>query len=169
MVIWYSTAMRPKGSPESLEARRRIAARLFAQGKSLTEVAAVVGASVSSASRWRKRWRHGGTRGLRRKPHFGPRQRLTGDQRRQLIAALDKGPTAWGFGRPGWTCALVRELIERLFGVQFHVDYVGTLLHQLGWSPQLPRQRARERDEDAIRHWRSQTWPQIKKGDRKRC
>src|SRR5436190_23532102 len=93
----YVVGMRPKGSPEVLEARRRIAARLFAQGKSLTEVAAAVGSSVSSASRWRKRWRHGGARGVIRKPHLGPPQRLADDQRRHLIAALDQGPAAWGF------------------------------------------------------------------------
>ena len=51
--------MRPTGSPETLEARRKIAARLFERGMPLTEVAAVVGSSVSSAYRWRNAWRHG--------------------------------------------------------------------------------------------------------------
>lgn len=90
-------------------------------------------------------------------------------QRRELKAALLQGPTASGFDRPGWTCALVCELIERRFGVRFHVDYVGTLLHELNWSPQLPQQKARERNEQDIEHWRRDIWPQIKKGDRTRC
>lgn len=161
--------MRPKGSPEALEARRRIAARLFAQGKSLTEVAAAVGSSVSSASRWRTAWRHGGARRLGRILHPGPQPRLTGKQQLQLVAALDQGPNAWGFDRPGWTCALVKDLIERLFQVRFHVDYVGTLLHQLDWSVQKPRHQARERDAQEIERWRREEWPRIKKGGRAKC
>jgi transposase len=102
---------------------------------------------------------------LARKPHPGPRPRLTAVQQRQLVAALDRGPQAWGFDRSGWSCALVRDVIERLFGVQFHVDYVGTLLHQLGWSPQKPQHRARERNEREIERWRNVDWPRIKKGD----
>ena len=168
-LLWYTQAMRPTGTPEALEARRRIAARLFAQGKSLTEVAAAVGCSVSSASRWRRAWKRRGERGLARKPHAGPSPRLTKPQRRELVRALDRGPEAWGFERCGWTCALVQSLIARLFGVSFHVDYVGTLLHQLGWSPQMPQQRARERDEEEIERWRRETWPRLKKGAGTAC
>lgn len=161
--------MRPQGTPEALEVRRRIAARLFAEGKTPTEVAAIVGCSVASASRWREAWRHGGERRLARKIHLGPQARLSGTQHRQLIAALDRGPEAWGYDRPGWTCALVRDLIARRFGVLYHPDYVGTLLHQLNWSPQKPRQRARERDEELIERWRRETWPRLKKGPRTAC
>ena len=41
--------MRPSGTPDSLEVRRKIAARLFERGMKLSEVAAIVGSSVSSA------------------------------------------------------------------------------------------------------------------------
>ena len=50
---------------------------------------------------------------------------------------------------------MVQDLIRRCFGVEYHVDYVGTLLHKLGWSVQKPTLRARERDEAAIARWRS--------------
>lgn len=156
--------MRPTGIPAALEARRKIAARLFAQGKSLTEVAAAVGSSVSSASRWQTSWKRRGVRGLAAKRHAGPTPRLTKAQWRTLVAALDRGPQAWGFERSGWTCALVQALIERLLGVSFHVDYVGALLHGLGWSPQKPQLRARERNEVEIERWRRETWPRQKKG-----
>src|SRR5205085_3150290 len=32
---------------------------------------------------------------------------------------------------------------------------------RLGWSPQKPKRRARERNEDAIKHWKSVTFPEI--------
>ena len=155
--------MRPSGSPEALEARRKIAARLFAQGKTLTEVAAAVGCSVSSAYRWKEKWRHGGSRSLRARPHRGRRPKLSPKQRKELVMALKKGTGHWGYLPSGWTGPLVQDLIRRQFGVEYHVDYVGTLLHQLGLSPQKPEQRARERNERAIARWRRDEWPRLKK------
>jgi transposase len=155
--------MRPSGAPEALEARRRIAARLFAQGKSLTEVAAAVGCSKSSASRWKQAWKKGGERALRPKPNPGAKPKLNDHQQRRLLAALQQGTAHWGYAPSGWTGPLVKHLIQRLFGVQYHVDYVGTLLHKLGWSPQKPERRARERNERAIARWHRDQWPRLKK------
>jgi hypothetical protein len=33
----------------------------------------------------------------------------------------------------------------------------------MGWTPQKPERRARERDEKAILHWIKVDWPHIKK------
>src|SRR5258708_15862512 len=158
--------MRPSGTPEALEARRRIAARLFAQGKSLTEVAASIGCSASSASRWRAAWILGGRKSLCPRQHFGPRTKLSRRQFDQLLAALTQGTRYWGYMPCGWTCPMVQDLIRRRFGVEYHVDYVGTLLRKLGWSPQKPEQRARERNERAIARWHREEWPRLKKEPR---
>jgi len=155
--------MRPTGTPEALEARRKIAAQLFAQGKTLAEVAAVVGCSVSSAHRWKQRWRRGGSRALRARPHHGRHPKLSPKQCKELVTALKKGTSHWGYFPSGWTAPLVQDLIRREFGVEYHVDYVGVLLHRLGWSPQKPKQRARERNEAAIARWRREDWPRLKK------
>jgi transposase len=155
--------MRPSGTPEALEARRLVAARLLAQGASPTEVAATVGCSKSSASRWKQAWKEGGVEALRPKRHPGPEPKLDLSQQRRLLAALQQGTAHWGYTQDGWTGPLVRDLIRRLFGVEYHVDYVGTLLHKLGWSPQKPERRARERNERAIARWRRDVWPRLKK------
>ena len=55
------------------------------------------------------------------------------------------------------------DLIERQTGVQYHPDHVYRLLQQLGWSCQRPVGRALERDERAIRCWKRQRLPAIKK------
>jgi putative transposase len=157
------TRMRPYGSPEVLEARRGIAARLLVQGMSLTKVAAGVGASVSSVKRWSDALVAGGVPALASRPHSGPRPRLTREDCQRLLAALNEGANEWGFPTPEWTCARAQALIEQLFHVSYHVDYVGTLLHRLGWSSQLPEHRARERDEAAIARWRRVEWPGLKK------
>jgi transposase len=155
--------MRPYGSPEVLEARRWIAAQLLAQGMTLTEVAAGVGASVSSVKRWSDALARDGDCALTSRPHSGPRPRLTQEDCQRLLAALNEGADRWGFPTPDWTCSRAKSLIERLFHVNYHVDYVGTLLHRLGWSPQMPVHRARERDEAAIARWRQVEWPGLKK------
>ena len=140
-----------------------IAARLLAQGKSLTEVAASVNSSVSSAKRWKEAWAAGGEAALRRKPHRGAEPRLGHSDRRRLLAALRRGAQSWSYSTDEWNCPRVKELIARLFGVEYHVDYVGTLLHTLGWSVHQAEYRARERDEAAVAAWREHEWPQIKK------
>jgi transposase len=147
-----------------LEARRKIAARLFERGMSLTEVAAVVGSSVSSAHRWRKAWKHGGK--LWSKPHPGRVPKLSAHQQTELVAALTRCTRCWGYASDGWTGPLVRDMIQRLFGVEFHPEYVPRLLHRLGWSPQKPEQRARERNEAGIARWRRESWPRLKKEPR---
>ena len=153
--------MRPSGSAEALEARRKIAARLFERGASLTEVAAIVGSSISSAHRWKEAWQHG--RGLPSKPHPGRTPKLSALQRSELVAALSQGTRLWGYAPDGWTGPLVRDMIQRLFGVDYHPDYVPRLLRQLGWSPQKPERRVRERNEAEIARWRRETWPRLKK------
>jgi transposase len=130
------------------------------------EVAEVVQASTSSVKRWRKAFDQAGSEGLNSTPHPGPRSRLTDKQKQQVTRILLRGARASGYANDLWTCSRVAELIRRQFGATYHVDYVGTLLHKLGWSVQKPEQRARERDEAAIQRWRTQDWPRIKKGAR---
>ena len=54
-------------------------------------------------------------------------------------------------------------VIEREFGVSYHPTQVGRILKDCGWSLQKPALRAAQRDEDAIRDWREQRYPELKK------
>jgi transposase len=155
--------MRPHGSAKVLEARRRIAARLLAEGNSLTEVAAAVGSSPSSVLRWRDALQENGDSALDAKPHPGRSPYLNGRQRDRLLDALAQGALVWGFHTPEWNCPRVKAMIERLFGISYNVDYVGTLLHKWRWSVHKTEMRARERDETAIEKWRREEWPRLKK------
>jgi transposase len=155
--------MRTQGSASELEARRRIAGRLLLKRKKVAEVADLVGASWSAVKRWKTAVDAGGLDALAAKPHPGKRCRLTARQKEQLVKVLTRGPLQSGYANELWTCARVAEVIERRFGVSYHVDHVWRLLARLGWSSQKPEQRARERDEAAIAHWRRYQWPRIKK------
>jgi transposase len=57
-------SMSPKGSTKELEMRRRIAARMLAQGESVREVAKAVGVTFTSVYRWKKLLEEGGPSGV---------------------------------------------------------------------------------------------------------
>ena len=67
-----------------------------------------------------------------------------------LVAKLRQGAAAYGFQGDVRTCTRIADLIEKEFGVQYHPDYIGPLLRQMGWSVQRPVVRATQRDEAAI-------------------
>lgn len=158
--------MRTRGTAAELEVRRRIAARLFREDIRLADVARCVDASISSVKRWRRTWKQGGVAALAAKPQYVPRCRLSDEQKGQLVEILLRGPLAAGYFTDLWTCARVAQVIDKEFGVTYHADHVGRLLHSLGFTPQKPRRRARERDEEAIERWRRVDWLRIKKGER---
>jgi transposase len=158
--------MRPKGSPEQLEVRRRRAATLLAEGKSPAEVARLVGCDPSSVSRWRAAVKSGGDAALRARAAGGRPPRLTAGQKEELVRCLLEGPMAHGYRTALWTTKRVAQLVERRFGVQYHPDHVGRLLHWLGWSHQKPERRALQRDEKTIEEWKRKEWPRIKRGRR---
>ncbi|MCZ7564501.1 MAG: IS630 family transposase [Burkholderiales bacterium] len=155
--------MRPTGSPEELERRRLRALALLDEGLLPSEVARRVGVDRRSVRRWKAAARKHGEAAVRARAAPGRPPKLKAHQKRRLEALLLKGPLATGFDTDLWTCPRVTELIKERFGISYHVDHVGRLLHDLGWSPQKPARRALERDEREIRRWVREDWPRVKK------
>jgi hypothetical protein len=71
------------------------------------------------------------------------------------------GAEAYGFRGAVWTCARIALVIEEEFGIRYHKDHVGRLLKELKWTPQKPIKRATQRDEQALRRWRAEVWPDL--------
>lgn len=136
---------------------------LLGRGKSINEVARIIGCSTGSIDRWKKAVRTKGLDGLKARPHPGPKPRLTPSDKRRLVGLLKRGAVAAGYPNDLWTCKRVADLIGRTFGVWYDPDHVWRILHGLGWSAQKPESRARERDETLIQRWRKKDWPRIKK------
>jgi transposase len=155
--------MRPTGSPEELERRRLRALALLADGLLLSEVAQRIGVDRRSVRRWKAAAREQGEQGVRARAAPGRPSKLNPQQKRRLEALLLNGALAAGFHTDLWTCPRVAKLIKQRFGVDYHVDHLGRLLHDLGWSPQKPTRRAAERDEPEIRRWVREDWPRVKK------
>lgn len=154
--------MRPKGTALQLEARRRRAVALLDQGLGVQQVADRLGVSRISISAWKKAAALD-PHGVAAKPKAPPPSKLSDAQFDQLRQWLMDGPLACGFDTDLWTCPRVAQLIHQRFGVSYHVDHLSRLLRKLGFTPQKPKRRAVERDEQAIRTWVRHTWPRIKK------
>jgi transposase len=154
---------RPKGSADLIEDRRLRALALWATGLSLNEVGRRIHCAPSSVLRWLRARRRGGPDALRVRFSPGRPLKLGSIQRRRLVKLLLQGPQAHGYRTQLWTTARIAEVIRREFGVDYHRDHVGRLMHSLNWSPQKPETRAVERDDEAIERWKRKDWPRVKK------
>ena len=155
--------MRPQGSPELLEERRRSVATFLKQELSLHEIARRIGCHASSVLRWRNALQSGGQEALKAKPAPGRPPRLTSKQKKRLVRLLIQGAMAHGYRTELWTTQRIADLIERRLRVRYHRNHVGKLLHQIGWSHQKPERRAVERNEAVIIEWKRSVWSRVKK------
>lgn len=143
-----------------MELRRRQAVQAVRAGERVADVARIMGVGPRSIYRWLELERT--PDGLAAKPHPGPATRLSPEQQRELERLLRQGAQAHGWPNQLWTTQRIADLIRRRFGVSLHHDHVGRFLRQrLKWSPQKPRRKARERDEDGIERWKRDTFPDI--------
>jgi transposase len=140
--------------------------QLLDEGRSLNDVADVIGCHASSVMRWRDRRREGGKEGLKVRRASGRPRKLSDEQCAGLLELLLEGAMAQGYRTELWTTQRIAEVIEARFGVRYHRDHVGRLMHSLGWSCQKPERRALERDEEVIERWKREVWPEVKKTPR---
>jgi transposase len=151
------------------EGRRLRAWELHQQGWKQHEIATALGVTQGAVSQWLRRVREGGgVETLRCRKAPGATPRLTAEQRARLPELLAGGAKVYGFRGEVWTCARVAEVIRKEFGVSYHPAHVSRLLKALRLSLQKPTRRADQRDEEAIRHWKEERWPELKKGPRRR-
>ncbi len=148
---------------EALEKRRFQAIRLFERGENQSAIARQVKVVRQTVARWVQQYRVQGKSALRKAGRAGRKPRLSQKQRQRLQVLLRQGPERLGYETPLWTCPRVAHLIEEEFGVGYHEGHVWKILIALGWSPQRPTGRARERNEEQIQQWKKKVWPGIKK------
>jgi transposase len=149
------------------EWRRLRALHLKQQGWYQRDIANALGVSEVSVCRWLARARDGGPEALRARPAPGHPPKLTADQKRRIPEFLWHGAEAYGFRGEVWTCARIARVIEEEFAIRYHSGHVSRLLRELHWTPQVPIKRALQRDEEAIRRWRQEVWPDLLKRARR--
>ena len=120
--------------------------------------------SRKSAYAWYARWREGGVESLRSKGPSGRPSRMKPARRAWLAQALEQGPAAHGWTEDQrWTTARVAVLAARRFHVRFSDVQIWRILHQMGFSVQVPVHRAAERDGQAVATWVREVWPRVER------
>jgi transposase len=148
---------------DALEKRRFQAIRMLERGENQSAIARQVKVVRQTVARWVQQYRAQGKSALRKAGRAGRKPRLSEKDGQRLQTLLLQGPERLGYDTPLWTCPRVAHLITQEFGVRYHEGHVWKILVGLGWSPQRPTGRARERNEKQIRHWKKKVWPAIKK------
>jgi transposase len=145
------------------EARRLQALVLKRKGWRQVDIAEALGVTKGAVSQWLTTAAAQGAVALLAHPRSGAPPKLTEAQKRLIPDFLSHGAEAYGFRGEVWTCARVAQVIEREFDVSYHKSHVSRLLKALHWTPQMPLQRAAQRKEAQIEHWRHEIWPELKK------
>jgi len=144
--------------------RRRIhALKLKRNGWKQKDIAFALDVSKGAVSQWLKIAGEEGRKSLRAHPHTGRIPKLTFTEKQFIPDLLSHGAEAYGFRGEVWTCPRIRKVIEWEFGVSYHKSHVARLLKDLRWTPQMPVERATQRDELAITRWRSEVWVEMKR------
>lgn len=145
------------------EIRRKRALELKEQGWKQCRIAQALGVSKAAVSQWVNNLNKSELEAWRAKPQGHRRPKLTQQQLQDIPALLSHGAEAYGFRGELWTCSRVCQVIKQEFGVAYHKAHVSRLLKALKWTPQMPIERASQRNEAAIEKWRVEVWPLLKK------
>lgn len=165
-MVYFSPMNKMDGrklSHEALEELRIRAVKQVEAGMSPEVVMAAMGFHRSRIYRWLALYREGGIAALKARKAKGPEPRLGGWQLERLYRLITaNSPLQLKFEFALWTREMVRELIRREFKVRLSDVSVGRLLRSLGLSPQKPLYRAYQRDEEKVKTWKEQAYPEIR-------
>jgi len=149
---------------ETLEALRIRAVKQVEAGESPEIVIQALGFHRSSIYNWLASYREGGIEALKSRKAMGREPKLKGRQLQKLYHIITaRNPLNLKFEFALWTRAMIRELIRDQFNVRLSDVSVGRLLHKMGLSPQRPLRRAFQRDEEKVKEWQEQAYPEIRK------
>jgi transposase len=154
---------RAKRNGDLDEWRRGRAVLGYIEGKRVVELAEQLDVTRGSVNRWLQWYERLGIPGIRTRVPPGMPPRLSPEQREELVALIDAGPMAAGYGSGVWTGPMIGDLIEARFGYRYHNHSVPALLHKLGFSVQRPRKRLARADREAQALWLRKRLPAIKK------
>lgn len=136
---------------------------LVSRGNRETDVAEVIGVGRRTLQDWIHRYRIMGILGLTKGPFLGSKSRLTDEQKAELSRIIAAGPQEAGLDTGVWTTTIIVKLVKDVFGVSYHPDHMGKILHGLRFSVQYPEKSLSKADEKAQQRWRLEELPAIKK------
>jgi transposase len=121
------------------------------------DVADLYDVGRSTVYKWWKEYQEKGPTALMVKKAPGRTPRLVEKQREQLRKwIVGKDPRQLQFDFALWTRQMVRDLIKRMFGVDYTPQAVGNILRDMGLSPQRPLVRAYQQNPERVRRWKEE-------------
>jgi transposase len=150
-------------SRDEREKRRLKAAQLFKRGRGHAEIARRLNVTPGAVTQWRTAYAHGGLKALKSKGHPGFASKLSENKKERFKRAILKGPLAYGYETNLWTLPRLAAVMKGVAAVTFSEVNIWRIVRKLGFTPQKPTVRAKERDEQAIAGWEAVTLPKLKK------
>lgn len=136
---------------------------MFRKGATQAEVATKFRVSRAAACKWYAAWDMNGLPGLDSQGPPGFSSALDAKKRQTFKKAILKGPLAHGYGTDLWTLARLAEVLKKETKVSFGPVRTWQIVRGLGFTPQKPRLKGVERDENAIADWKTRRLPGLKK------
>lgn len=150
-------------SRKEKETRRLKAGKLFDKGRAQAEVARKFKVTTAAANHWHAAWKKGGTAALKSKGNSGFESALTPEKQRNFKKAILQGPRAFGFETDLWTLARLAAVMKKVNQIKFSEVWIWHIVRELGFTPQKPQVKAKERNEKAIAEWKARRLPDLKK------
>ncbi len=155
-----------KLSKELQTEMRKRAVRAVKSGKTKTEVAECYRISRRVVTKWCKKEREEGEKGLegdKRGLPVGIKGKLKAENKKKFIKMiLEKSPNDLGLPSQLWTRKAVFSLIKKYSKVSYSLPTISRLLRSNALTPQKPIYRAAQRDPVKIRNWLEEMYPKIK-------
>jgi transposase len=117
---------------------------------------------------WRQAFLRRGMASLVSRHGGGRRPKLTAKQKKRLVELREAGPLVVGCETAWWTSVLLRVLLWRECGVLSNCPYIGTLLHNRGFSFHKARLVSEHLETAKRLAWLAEAWPAIVRAA-KRC
>jgi len=153
-------------SPKEQFQIRKTIVRLKKQGKTATEIAAILDVSRRHVESTIKKFRENGFAGIKlqiRGRKLGGSRVLTMEQERAIRDIIvDKNPEQLRLKGCMWTRKNIAEYIERVYKLSMPLSTLGYYLSRWGFSVQRPVKRAYKQDARKVADWVESQFPGIK-------
>ncbi len=150
-------------SHKDKECIRLKAGKMFNKGYSQADVARKFNVSTAATNQWYQTWEKNGLDGLKSKGHTGFDSKLTKEKRQAFKKAILKGPHFFGYETDLWTLSRLATVMRKVNKLKFSEVWIWKIVRDLGFTPQKPQVKAKQRDEKKIKEWKENVLPDLKK------
>jgi len=138
--------------------------RLASAGYNNLEIQEITGVDEKNIRDWINRFNALGFPGLsRRKTTTEHNGKLTSAEIEYLKEILKNPPSLFGYNVFAWTVKLVWQLIQDIFGIQYHRKYIYSLLGRIGFKIAKPYPIHIKQNEEEVERFYSQVLPALQK------